>query len=214
MPARRRFVSVVGVSLSVTGLVIALGLRSHTLAQKEAGALLAEDAKVASNPAPAAPDDAPSLKLPPELPGSSVGAAEVRPRSIPGAASEPATPASPSGVDDPEKAAQEFVDRTRQEAGTAIKSLSAEAEALRARLKKVEAGLKRWQTLQAALDQNAPKVGETKKAWKPKNDAKTQAIEPAGPLDLPPTEPPSLRSTGAPSLPGDRNRSEEPAQKK
>ncbi len=52
---------------------------------------------------------------------------------------------------DPVQAVETFVRRNRQEADTAIKNLTQEAETLRARLAKVEAALARWQVVSAAL---------------------------------------------------------------
>lgn len=116
------------------------------------------------------------------------------------AAGQPSTAPGALAADDPEKAAQDFAERTRKEADTAIKSLSAEAETLRARLRKVEAGLQRWQALQAALDQNTRKTASApkeKRAWRqqadgrdrepaPRTTARTIESVPTGDLPLPP----------------------------
>ncbi len=58
----------------------------------------------------------------------------------------------PEPAADPEKDAEAYVCRSRHEAETRIKALNAEAEQLTARLKKVQAAIKRWETLRAALD--------------------------------------------------------------
>lgn len=49
------------------------------------------------------------------------------------------------------KVVESFVERNRKEAEDSIKALSKEAEELRARLKKVEAALERWQAVSRAL---------------------------------------------------------------
>jgi hypothetical protein len=66
----------------------------------------------------------------------------------------PLAPASAGdGVgDDPEQAVQEFEAKTRKEVGDAVAELSKEVEDLRAQLKRAEAGLRRLQAMQRALD--------------------------------------------------------------
>jgi hypothetical protein len=54
-------------------------------------------------------------------------------------------------TDDPEVSAQSFVERNQKEALAHLQALTAEAEKLRARLAKLESGIKRWQTLVNAL---------------------------------------------------------------
>lgn len=54
--------------------------------------------------------------------------------------------------DDPERAAEEFVNKTANEAREAVEILSQEAEELRIRLPKVKAALRRRQSLQRALE--------------------------------------------------------------
>ena len=66
---------------------------------------------------------------------------------------------------DPEAAAKGFIEKSTKEADEAIKALSREAEILRARLQKVEAGLVRWQGVKAALESNNGRAG-----WRPKNE--------------------------------------------
>jgi hypothetical protein len=60
--------------------------------------------------------------------------------------------------EDPEKAAKAFVDQNRRVAEDRLKSLKDEAEKLRSRLRKVEAGIRRWETLVSALnrEEDAP----------------------------------------------------------
>jgi hypothetical protein len=54
--------------------------------------------------------------------------------------------------DDPERAAEEFVNKTANEAKEAVEILSKEAEELRVRLQKVKAALRRLQSVQRALE--------------------------------------------------------------
>jgi hypothetical protein len=56
--------------------------------------------------------------------------------------------------DDPEKNVQSFVEQNRKVAEGQLKGLREEAEKLRARLKKVEGGIKRWESLLAALEKS------------------------------------------------------------
>lgn len=55
-------------------------------------------------------------------------------------------------TDDPEKSARAFVERNRKEAQDELKKLKDEAERLRTRLGKVEAGIRRWEALLGALE--------------------------------------------------------------
>jgi hypothetical protein len=209
MHRRTPFAPAVGVCLLVTGLVIVLGLGSPTLAQKETPAPKAEaDRKGTSLPvAEVPPPNPPAIESVPvtvadpfDAPGipaaPAAEPAKMDTLTVP-AAQQGAAAATPAG-DDPERAAQDFADRTRKEADAAIKSLTAEAETLRARLRKVEAGLQRWQALQTALDQNSRKVAVgDKKAWKqmegrePASRPAPRTIEavPTGDLPLPPDAP-------------------------
>jgi hypothetical protein len=62
--------------------------------------------------------------------------------------------AEPLATDDPDKNAQAFVAENRKLAEAQLKTLTDEAERLRARLKKVNSGIKRWQALLEALKQS------------------------------------------------------------
>jgi hypothetical protein len=53
--------------------------------------------------------------------------------------------------DDPMQEVEQFVTQNRKRAEDSIKSLSQEAETLRARLQKVEAAIERWKALEEAL---------------------------------------------------------------
>jgi hypothetical protein len=57
----------------------------------------------------------------------------------------------PSSIDDPEQSAQSFVERNQKEAEDHLRALTAEAQQLRARLAKLESGIKKWQCLVSAL---------------------------------------------------------------
>jgi hypothetical protein len=56
-----------------------------------------------------------------------------------------------SSTDDPEQSAQSFVERNQKEAEDHLRALTAEAQQLRARLAKLESGIKKWQGLVSAL---------------------------------------------------------------
>jgi hypothetical protein len=115
-------------------------------------------AQAAQKPSALAPAPAPSK--PREAAPPPIGPAEP---PLPTAPAEPAakqalapydpvavTVAAPSS-DDPERSAQAFVERSRKEAESNLKALTAEAAQLRARLARLESGIKRWQSLVNAL---------------------------------------------------------------
>jgi hypothetical protein len=56
-----------------------------------------------------------------------------------------------AAASDPEKTAQSFVDGCRKEAEENLKALTTEAEQLRARLARLDSGIKRWERLLTAL---------------------------------------------------------------
>jgi len=60
-------------------------------------------------------------------------------------------PATSTDSEDPEKAVQSFVEQNQKLAETQLKNLRDEQAKLRARLQKVEAGIKRWEVLVEAL---------------------------------------------------------------
>ena len=66
--------------------------------------------------------------------------------------------ASPEGSsadsEDPEKVANTFLEQNRKLAEAQLKALKDEAEKLKARLTKIEAGMRRWERLLAALNQS------------------------------------------------------------
>jgi hypothetical protein len=62
--------------------------------------------------------------------------------------------ANPAVADDPEKAAQAFVEENQKRADAELKSLKEEAEKLRTRLRKIEGGIKSWESLKRALQKS------------------------------------------------------------
>ncbi|MDR3633958.1 MAG: hypothetical protein P4L84_09145 [Isosphaeraceae bacterium] len=145
----------VGLVLSVT-----LWINSGRPIQAQPGGVLNEEPKVAL-PLPPSQED----RGVPSLPGTSVP-------PVPLPETSPAVSAAPA-PEDPEKVAESFVDKTKQQAETQIKALTTEAEQLRARLKKVESAIARWQTLRSALEPRpAP--------------AQAAALPPSGPTQLEP----------------------------
>jgi hypothetical protein len=85
-------------------------------------------------------------------------------------------------TDDPEKVATAFVDQNQKLAETHLKTLKDEAEKLRARLTKVEAGIKRWDRLLEALKQsrNAELTARSPVQHNPARDESAPAIPSAG----------------------------------
>jgi hypothetical protein len=65
---------------------------------------------------------------------------------------DPAPTEPGQDAEDPMVAVETFLRRNRKEAEDSIQALSREAEALRARLSKVEAALARWQSVAGALN--------------------------------------------------------------
>ena len=61
---------------------------------------------------------------------------------------------SPLEAEDPEKVANDFLEHNHKFAEAQLKALKEEAEKLKARLAKVEAGIKRWDRLLEALKQS------------------------------------------------------------
>jgi hypothetical protein len=116
-------------------------------------------------PAPVSVD---ALQLPRETdgPGSELS---LKPMSPPAPAPVVVGPDhSPFEVEDPEKVAGDFLEQNQKMAEAQLKALKEEAEKLKTRLAKVEAGIKRWDRLVEALKQsgNATELGG--------------AVEPAG----------------------------------
>jgi len=106
-----------------------------------------------------------SLPPPPIAPLASLAQAPPAIEPVPAATEKPPSLPEPiakaeglnlhdgvaSGHDDPEKAAQSFVERNQKEAEAHLKALTTEAEQLRSRLAKLDSGIKKWQNLLTAL---------------------------------------------------------------
>jgi hypothetical protein len=100
--------------------------------------------------------DSPKQVTVPSLPApsSETGIAEI-PGSVVVSSPASPTPSPPPAVAaDPEKAAQDFVSENQKRAESELKSLKDEAEKLLSRLRKVEAGIKRWESLKDALQKS------------------------------------------------------------
>jgi hypothetical protein len=98
------------------------------------------------------------------LPSAETGLAAPTPKAdilASGANSAPDSPIELSPVndlDDPEKAAMAFVEQNQKLAESQLKNLKDEQAKLRARLQKVEGGIKRWEALLGALKQSQGSV--------------------------------------------------------
>jgi hypothetical protein len=95
------------------------------------------------------------LPADPSLPAPDTGPA-LAPVTASASAAETAHGASTPvpAVDDPDKAALAFVEQNQKRAEVELKNLKDEEAKLRSRLQKVEAGIRRWQTLVEALKQS------------------------------------------------------------
>ncbi|HEV3164873.1 MAG TPA: hypothetical protein VGZ22_12660 [Isosphaeraceae bacterium] len=139
-----------------------------------------EERKVGAAPTVPLPADRPdALSLPPDPEPNPPVAGTVAPLP-PDPQVQPQPPA------DREQAADEFLNHARDQANAAIKTLGEEAETLRARLQKVEAGLARWQAMLKALEQaqaaNRPDLlPQGPKAPKEPAQLKSDAALPAPP---------------------------------
>ncbi len=155
----------------------------------------AEEPKAAVPEAkPEVPKGEPGVPLPAPV---SADALQL-PRETDGPASEPAlklvdppAPApvvvgpdhSPLEAEDPEKVASDFLEHNHKFADAQLKALKEEAEKLKARLAKVEAGIKRWDRLLEALKQSGATVENQRKFTR----VETQVTE---------NEAPALRDDG------------------
>jgi hypothetical protein len=133
-----------------------------------------------------APGPADSLAVPSLNAASDIGHAA---RSSKAEAPAPVTVAgdlSPVRMEDPERVASAFLEQNQKLAEAQLKALKEEAEKLRARLTKVEAGIKRWDRLLVALNQSQGTAADEQAP------AKAQKVLPAsGPAvrdDLPPPD--------------------------
>jgi len=176
---RKRWKAVmVGASALALGTAASLAQRPEAPPRHMVGA-------VEIHPLPVLPNPAEAKRWRSRLDPQAKPASE----SLPGL-SESANPlpeARPApGIEDPSATVDAFLQRNRKEADDSIQALNREAEALRARLARVEAGLVRWRAVSAALNAEAKRAPV----------ASTVAPDPAGPISAPPTAVP-------PSLPGD-----------
>jgi len=90
------------------------------------------------------PSTSPALGIPAPAQRGSAASEPVGIRTLP--ESQPA-----ASTDDPEQSAQSFMERSQKEAEDHLRALTAEAQQLRARLAKLESGIKKWQCLVSAL---------------------------------------------------------------
>jgi hypothetical protein len=140
----------------------ALAPMPRLMAQKaEEAPKAAPEPKPASEAPAPSPADAP-LALPAD-PSSPPVPAEPTPADV----KAPADARTPEGrFAEPEAAAQAFIERSQKEADQAIGALGQEAETLRARLRKVEAGLARWQAVKDSLGAtSAAATAGARPAW-------------------------------------------------
>ena len=86
----------------------------------------------------------PALGIPAPTQQASAASEPAGLRTLPESQTAPST-------DDPEQSAQSFVERNQKEAEDHLRALTAEAQQLRARLAKLESGIKKWQGLVSAL---------------------------------------------------------------
>ena len=104
---------------------------------------------------PPLPDAGPSLEMPvPKLSKSVPMPTSETTIGVSDVPSTVMTDVVPSETDDPEKVATTFLQQNQQLAEAHLKALKDEAEKLKARLSKVEAGARRWERLLAALKQS------------------------------------------------------------
>jgi hypothetical protein len=68
--------------------------------------------------------------------------------------------------DDPEKAAREFIEKNQKIAEAELNTLRKEADALRARLQKVESAIRRWDAVSQALKQTEGNAAMAEGKWK------------------------------------------------
>jgi len=136
--------------------------------------------------APSAVDPAPAGVAPPPEAGVPVPDLTSTPR-VPASELTPADnppPASrshrhPFGTDDPEKDAQTFAEQNRKLAESQLKTLKDEEARLRARLQKVESGIKRWQALLEALKQSESVAAETLDPATQRSLVESEPLQPA-----------------------------------
>jgi hypothetical protein len=180
-PSRKKLGLATGVL--VAGAVLIGWVARSTRAQESKADLVVPAARATE------PKDAPG-QLPSPLSIPATGLAlppaptPVSPDS-PGPTDPP--PAGPES-DDPEKRARDFTEQNRKAAQEELTQLKAEAERLRARLGKVEAGIRRWEALVTALG-----AAESENARVNSAAIKFHSAEPATPPDIAPGSVPQPR---------------------
>jgi hypothetical protein len=144
-----------------------------------------------------APAEPPSIEDSPSLPADPRPVwrgREARSLAIPDSAKS----SQGDQLHDPEAAAASFVERSTKEADDAIKTLSKEAEALRARLEKVETGLARWQAVKNALESQTGSKQTRRRSPAPE----ATPVRQPSPVDPPRDAVAPPRVTPAPAFPG------------
>ncbi|MGP0064167.1 MAG: hypothetical protein ACLQGP_11285 [Isosphaeraceae bacterium] len=133
------------------------------------------------------------------------------PVPLPVAELPPADPAPlANDNDDPEKKAQAFVEQNRKVAESQLKSLKEEEQKLRARLQKVEGGIKRWESLLTALEKSSaasPPKGLTLTDPRTTGSSNPHALHsspPESPVELPGGSPTDLTPITEPAKPSPR----------
>jgi len=109
--------------------------------------------------------------------------------------------------EDPEKNVQAFVEQNRKVAESQLKNLKDEAEKLRARLQKVEAGIRRWEALLTALQTSEAGPADLEPIPQARHGFNTRAV-PAPSSSRPQASPPRREpvpdsGSGKPSTPQD-----------
>jgi hypothetical protein len=229
-------------------LVAALVIAGVILIGWVARTTRAQQGTQASPPAPSSEATNPEPGKPQPLPGPPIdgGAPALQESSAPSPMPtklDPLPPADPSvppesgppdpagpGNDDPEKNARAFLEQNRKVAQGELRNLKDEAERLRTRLGKVEAGIRRWEALVAALDSSetpaapgpalppgADHPTDLRPIEAPKRAIAVRESTPSATLiDAPPVlkagpgEPGEARKTAAPPSPSSDNSSPRP----
>ena len=114
----------------------------------------ATDSELAAPIPPPGPADSltiPQLKAEPSPSPFNAKTTDKSPAPVPVAPGDAA-----SETDDPEKVASAFLEKNQKVAETHLKALRDEAEKLKTRLHKVEAGIARWESLLGALKHSQP----------------------------------------------------------
>lgn len=187
----------------IAGLVLALGLVSGiaTLAQRpdreEPSPILPppihSDVNTLPQPEYAQPADVPNPTRESRPP------ARTRSSRLPA----PTTRTEPTRSEDPLQAVDAFMEKSREQAEASIKTLTAEAEALRSQLRKVEAAIAKWETVAQALgsdlkpsSRRALHPTQSRPEPRPRQQVEETSLElpppvnvelpPSAPADLPP----------------------------